>query len=181
MEGRDVKAAIVIMGVCGVGKSSVGLALAESLSATYIEADAYHPPENIAAMSAGVPLTDAMRIPWLEKLGDAAETARAKDNVVVACSALKRSYRDLLRRRVGRIKFVYLQGDRDLIAARLNQRSDHFMPTTLLDSQIDTLEPPMPEEQALYIDISGSKDQVQSDVDTAVKSYLAEFDETKSH
>ncbi|AML52150.1 hypothetical protein RC74_13480 [Falsihalocynthiibacter arcticus] len=174
----DLNAAFVIMGVCGVGKTSIGQALSVSLPATYIEADTYHPPENIAAMSAGIPLSDAMRIPWLESIGEAAEYARAKGHVVVACSALKRSYRDLLQSRIGCVKFVYLHGERDLIADRLKQRSDHFMPTTLLDSQIETLEPPTPEEHALFVDITGSKDQVQNDVENAVRAYLATSNET---
>ncbi|MGR3541179.1 MAG: gluconokinase [Hasllibacter sp.] len=144
--------AILVMGVSGSGKTSVALALADRLGAAFVEADDHHPPANVAAMSRGVPLTDAMRRPWLEAVGDAVARCRAARPVVVACSALKRAYRDVLRRRAGPLDIVHLTAPRALIFARMAARRDHFMPAALLDSQIADLEPPGPAEDPVILD-----------------------------
>ncbi len=149
--------ALIVMGVSGVGKTTVAQALAERIAGRYIEADEYHPPENIAAMAAGTPLTDAMRQPWLERLADAmrqARTSQPDTAVVVACSALKRSYRDILRAQNPEAIIVYLAADPDVIRARITARTDHFMPPSLLESQLATLEPPAPDEACVTVDAS---------------------------
>ena len=148
----------VVMGVSGCGKSTLGRALAERLGAAYVEGDELHPPENVRAMSEGRPLDDAMRAPWLDAVGDAAEAARREGPVVVACSALTRAYRDRLRARVGRLGFVFLDPSRAALEARVASREGHYMPASLLQSQIDTLEPPGPDEGAVRIGDSGHAD-----------------------
>ncbi|RYG91536.1 gluconokinase [Loktanella sp. IMCC34160] len=130
---------IVVMGVSGSGKSTLGVALAHALGATFIDADDLHPAENVAHMAAGRALTDAMRWPWLDRCADA--MAQAGD-VVLACSALRRAYRDRLRAGVAGLRLVHIEATPDLTAARMADRAGHFMPTTLLDSQFATLEPP---------------------------------------
>jgi gluconokinase len=133
---------IVIMGVAGCGKSSVGEALARRLRIAYRDGDDLHTAANVAKMRAGVPLTDDDRWPWLDAV---AACLRDQAPVVVGCSALKRAYRDRIRS-AGIVRFVHLAGSRDLIAARMAQRSGHYMPLTLLDSQFATLEPPDADE-----------------------------------
>lgn len=142
---------LVIMGVAGCGKSSVGEALATRLAIRYRDGDDLHPAENVARMRAGVPLTDADRWPWLDRV---AATLRAEAPVILGCSALKRAYRDRIRAGAGGpVTFVHLSGSRDLIAARMAQRTGHYMPLSLLDSQFATLEPPGPDE-AIIVDIA---------------------------
>lgn len=132
---------IVVMGVSGCGKSTLGRALAEELGFGFLEGDDFHPPANVARMAAGMPLTDAMRWDWLRDLGRAA--GRQRDaGVVVSCSALKRSYRDLLREAAGPVRFVFPDLPREVVAARLLDRKGHYMPPGLLGSQFDTLERP---------------------------------------
>lgn len=146
---------VVVMGVSGSGKSTVGRALAAALDQPYVEGDDLHPPENVARMAAGIALTDADRQGWLEAVGDElAGAARQGRGVVVACSALKRSYRDRLRGAAPGVRFVHLHGARDLLQARLAARTGHYMPPTLLQSQLDTLETPAGDEQALSLDIA---------------------------
>ncbi len=141
------------MGVCGTGKSTVGVMLAERLGAAFLEADDFHPPANVEKMRGGTPLTDEDRWPWLDAMAAALdEVARGGRNAVVACSALKRRYRDrLLGGHAVGARIVHLHGDEDLIAARLRARPGHFMPPTLLASQIATLETP---EDRILADIS---------------------------
>lgn len=137
----------MVIGVSGSGKTTLALRLARELGAVFLEGDRYHPPENIARMKARQPLTDAMRWGWLEALGDAAAAERrAGRQVVLTCSALKRSYRDLLRDRAGPLAILFLDGAPEQIAARLKGRRGHYMPPDLLASQIATLEPPGPDE-----------------------------------
>lgn len=137
------------MGVSGSGKSTLGAALADVLNATFIDADDLHPARNIAQMAGGAPLTDAMRWPWLEACGAA---MAEQDRVVLACSSLKRSYRDLLRAQVDGVQFVYPHITHDVIRARLDARAGHFMQAGLLDSQFDTLDEPARDEDHIRID-----------------------------
>ncbi|WP_299427205.1 gluconokinase [uncultured Shimia sp.] len=149
--------ALIVMGVSGVGKTTVARALADRIGGRYIEADEFHPMENVAAMAAGTPLTDAMRQPWLERLAIAmrqARTSQPDTPVVVACSALKYSYRDILRAKNPEAIIVYLKADPDMIRARIEARTDHFMPPSLLDSQLAILEPPAPDEACVPVDAS---------------------------
>lgn len=144
----------VVMGVSGCGKSEVGQRLAASLGVPFLEGDAYHPAANVDKMAAGVPLTDADRAGWLGTLKDEIAAAHARnEGLVLACSALKRRYRDLLREADPDLHFVHLDGARGLIAQRMLARTAHFMPTSLLDSQLADLEPLGPDEQGLRVDI----------------------------
>lgn len=143
---------VVVMGVSGCGKSTVGRLLAQHLDMPFIEGDELHPPHNVALMAAGIPLTDEDREGWLEAVG--AVLARSPAGAVASCSALRRRYRDRLRRQVPGLCFVHLHGARTLLEQRLGQRQGHYMPASLLDSQLRTLEPPAPDEQALELDIA---------------------------
>lgn len=153
MRGMDEKAkgtAWVVMGVCGCGKSEVGARLAAALGVPFIEGDAYHSAQNVARMSAGIALTDADRHGWLHALRD--ELARARQGgIVLSCSALKRAYRDILRG-AGDVRFVHLVGERALIEARLRARPKHYMPASLLDSQLQALEPLEEDEAGITLD-----------------------------
>src|SRR6266513_2522014 len=131
------------MGVAGSGKSLIGAAFARALGVEFVEADEYHSPENVERMSRGIPLTDDDRALWLRSLAKRIRKASdAGTGLVVSCSALKRSYRDILRAGASDLRFVFLKGDRALIAERLRGRALHFMPASLLDSQLATLEEP---------------------------------------
>ena len=146
---------IVVMGVSGCGKSTVGRLLADGLNLDYIEGDDLHPPENVARMVAGVPLTDADRQGWLQALAQRLADARAQGRgLVLSCSALKRSYRDVLRTGAPDVRFVHLHGTRELLTARMLDRPGHYMPPSLLDSQLATLELPGADEEALSFDIA---------------------------
>ncbi|GAB4064480.1 gluconokinase [Ancylobacter sonchi] len=145
---------VVVMGVCGCGKSSVGAALAARNGWAFVEGDELHPPANVARMAQGQPLTDADRHGWLATIGERlAEAARAGDGLVVSCSALKRAYRDQLAAASPRVMFLHLAGDRALIEARMAARAGHFMPLSLIDSQFATLEPPGADERAVTLSI----------------------------
>ncbi len=148
------------MGVAGSGKSSAGRALARRLGWSFIEGDDFHPPQNVAKMSRGDPLEDADRLPWLDRLCEAAagELAAGR-SAVIACSALKKSYRERLRVGEGDVQFVYLRGSFDRIAGRLRAREDHFMKEALLASQFDALEEPAAGE-AFVVDIDPPVDQI---------------------
>jgi gluconokinase/shikimate kinase len=152
---------LVLMGVSGCGKSTVGGVLAGRLGWDLGEGDDLHPPENVAKMAAGHPLTDEDRWPWLERVADwIRERTDAQRPGIITCSALKRSYRDVLRGE--HVVFVYLRGTKEQIAARLALRHGHYMPSSLLDSQFATLEEPTPDEHPLVIDI-GPAARVQAD------------------
>jgi gluconokinase len=145
------------MGVSGSGKTMIGTSFAQALAIDFVEGDAFHPAENVERMSAGIPLTDENRAEWLRLL--AARLRQAKDSgegLVMSCSALKRSYRDILRAAAPGLRFVFLQGERNLIAERLAARRGHFMPPSLLDSQLDILEEPSPDEDAWVCDVRQS-------------------------
>nr|MCA0805313.1 gluconokinase [Rhizobium sp. T1473] len=150
---------VVVMGVSGCGKTSVGKLLASYLGHRF-EGDSRHPPANFEKMTAGVALTDADRWPWLETL--AAELAAA-DDTVISCSALKKSYRDLFRDRAGKsITFVFLQGTRTTLASRMNSRKGHYMPPSLLDSQLATLELPTRAVDVVTIEIDKPLERIVS-------------------
>ncbi|WP_341486903.1 gluconokinase [Pararhizobium sp. A13] len=152
------KGLIIVMGVSGCGKSSIGERLADQLGLPFVEGDSLHPAENIAKMSAGIPLDDGDRWPWLEIIGKRLETARAT-GIVVSCSALKRAYRDRLRQAAcERLAFVYLKGPRDILLNRMTERPGHFFKASLLDSQLATLESPEGEAGVVTVDITPSPD-----------------------
>ena len=145
---------VVMMGPCGCGKTTVGRLVADGLDAEFLEGDSFHPGENRTKMMAGEPLTDTDRWPWLNSIAEHAASAAASGKpVVVACSALKRTYRDRLASSGADTVFVMLDGPKDLIHARLVARPDHFMPPSLLESQLETLERPSLDENAIVVDI----------------------------
>ncbi|WP_309104118.1 gluconokinase [Microbacterium sp.] len=141
---------IVVMGVSGTGKTTFGSALAAEMVMVFVDGDDLHPPANVAKMSAGIPLEDLDRIPWLEAVG----AVLSSGGTVVACSALKRKYRDALRGFAPSVRFVHLRGMPSLIASRASSRIGHFMPPALVQSQLDTLELPEPDENVLELDIA---------------------------
>ena len=152
---------VLIMGVSGSGKTTIGALLAGRLGWTYAEADDFHPAANVAKMSAGHPLTDADRWPWLEAIGRWIDERRAAgESAVVTCSALKRSYRDVLRKDRPEVHVVYLDGSHDLIAGRMVTRQGHFFQAGMLDSQFADLEPPAPDEDILSVPIDGTPPDV---------------------
>ncbi|HSW21578.1 MAG TPA: gluconokinase [Burkholderiaceae bacterium] len=156
---------VVVMGVCGSGKSTVGAAIALNLNATFLEGDEFHPPDNVARMAAGIALTDGDRQGWLQALGAQLGNARREERaVVLSCSALKRSYRDILRQQASDLALVYLAGTPELLAQRLAGRSGHYMPPSLLASQLATLEPPQADEHALTLDIARAPQAIVQDV-----------------
>jgi gluconokinase len=158
-----MNAPIVVMGVSGSGKSTVGAALAQRLRVPFADADDFHPPANIAKMIAGQPLDDDDRYPWLEAIG--AWLAGHCDGGVMSCSALKRKYRDQLRRHCPTVEFLHLSGTPQTIAARQASRPGHFMPASLLASQFATLEPLQSDERGITID-------VDQDIDSIIQTYL---------
>ena len=156
----------ILMGVSGSGKTTIGARLARALGSEFVEGDDLHPPENVKRMTAGIPLTDDDRRGWLLAIAARLrEAKRARIGLVVSCSALKRSYRDLLRS-VGEteVRFVYLAGSRALLAERLAQRRGHFMPPSLLESQLSILEEPSPDEGAWVCDIRQAPDAIVADL-----------------
>ncbi len=152
---------VVVMGVAGSGKTTIAGLLAARLGVEYAEADRFHSAANIAKMSAGTPLTDADRAPWLAAIRDwLSDQADAGRPGVVTCSALKRAYRDELRTARGRVRFVHLTGSPELLAERMAHRSGHFMPTSLLPSQLATLEPLAPDEDGVTVDVAASPEEI---------------------
>jgi carbohydrate kinase (thermoresistant glucokinase family) len=145
------------MGVSGCGKSSVGLQLAGALDVPFLEGDTYHSYANVAKMTAGVPLTDSDRADWLQALHQQIHDARERGaGLVLSCSSLKRRYRDLLRSADPELRFAHLAGPREVIASRMAARKDHYMPATLLDSQLAALEPLQDDEAGIVLDIGKS-------------------------
>ena len=147
--------AIIVMGVSGCGKSSVGEKLAEALHLPFIEGDALHPAANVEKMSKGIPLTDEDRMPWLDLIGERMKASLENgEGIIVSCSALKRIYRDRLRTAAGgKLFFVYLEGSKALLTKRMGERKGHFMPVSLLESQLATLETPRGEQGVVTVDI----------------------------
>lgn len=158
---------VVVMGVSGSGKSTVGAALAQRLRVPFADGDDFHPAANIAKMSAGHALDDADRYPWLEAIGE--WLAKHHDGGVMSCSALKHKYRDQLRRHCPDVVILYLSGSHEVIRRRQASRPGHFMPATLLDSQFATLEPLGPDEAGVAIDVDQS-------IDAIVDEYVAQSD-----
>lgn len=161
---------VIVMGVSGSGKSSVGSAVANALGVPFIEGDVLHPQSNVRKMASGIPLTDEDRWPWLDKIG--AELAKAEQGVVVSCSALKQTYRDRLRRAVdGPLAFIFLDGSLEVLRDHMGKRTGHFMPLSMLDSQLATLEPPTGEALVLRQDVA---EPVADIVEASVK-WLSEI------
>ena len=151
----------VVMGVSGSGKSLIGATFANALGINFVEGDQYHPAENVERMSRGVALTDADRVDWLRALAARIREAKeAGSGLVMTCSALKRSYRDILRAAAPELQLVFLQGPRGLIAERIANRRGHFMPPSLLESQFATLQEPSPDEHAWVCDIRQSPEDI---------------------
>lgn len=158
---------IVVMGVSGSGKSTVGAALAQRLRVPFADADDFHPPANLAKMTSGEALDDDDRYPWLEAIGE--WLAGHPDGGVMSCSALKRKYRDQLRRHCADVEFLHLSGTPEVIGRRQASRPGHFMPASLLASQFDTLEPLASDERGISID-------VDQNIDAIIESYIAATD-----
>ena len=163
--GEKTVSALVVMGVSGSGKSTIAERLAERLGWRYEDADRFHPPGNVAKMSAGHPLNDDDRWPWLQAIADEIDrVGDAGGHAVVACSALKRAYRNVLVHGRKDVRIVFLNGTQDLIAGRLNARKGHFMPPRLLASQFRTLEPPTPDENPVTVSIDATVDAIVEDI-----------------
>jgi gluconokinase len=160
---------ILVMGVAGTGKSMIAGRLAAALGGVFIEADVYHSHDNVERMRRGVGLTDDDRWPWLAAVAEAALGADRRP-VIIACSALKRSYRDFLRARIGTFPILYLAGSRELIGERLARRQSHFAGGSLLESQLQTLEPPTEDENVVYLDIRLSPEEIVADAPARLNS-----------
>jgi gluconokinase len=163
--GSETPCALVVMGVSGSGKSTIAEHLAARLGWRYVDGDLFHPPANVAKMSAGHPLTDEDRWPWLRAIAaEIDRLAAAGTRAVVACSALKHAYRDILVHGRDDVRIVFLDGAKDLIEKRLAARKGHFMPPGLLDSQFKTLEPPQPSERPITVSIDVSVDGIVDNI-----------------
>lgn len=162
---------VIVMGVSGCGKSSVGQALAEAIGGSFVDGDDFHTPQNIDNMANGIALTDEDRLPWLSTINAFLRTADVNQGAnVVACSALKRSYRDVLAEQIP-VFFVHLAGTFDLVEARSKARENHFMSVDLLKSQFDTLEPLASDEWAVTIDIDNPLERVVDQALAAVRDH----------
>jgi gluconokinase len=155
---------VIVMGVSGCGKSTIGEPLAARLGVPFLDADEFHPPANVAKMAAGSPLTDADRQPWLELLN---EKLRALPDAVLACSALKKSYRQTLSNGIADCRFAYLRGSIELIQSRLADRKHRYMPASLLESQFATLEPP---QEAIEVDIRHSVEDCVAEIQVRLQA-----------
>jgi gluconokinase len=161
----EAPCAVILMGVAGSGKSTIAEGLAARLGWRYEDGDTFHPASNVAKMSAGIPLTDEDRWPWLQAIADEIDrVCAAGERAVVACSALKRAYRDVLVHGRDDVRIVFLDGTKQLIADRLSQRKGHFMPAGLLDSQFKTLERPGADERAVTVSIDAPVATIVADI-----------------
>ena len=159
--GHSANTAIVVMGVSGAGKTTIGTLLAARLGRALLEGDGFHPHSNIVKMRSGVPLDDADRMPWLDAIAAAIDAARREGRqLVVTCSALKRTYRDVLAGSHDDVLFVYLRGGRSLVAERLASRAGHFMPPQLLESQFAVLQEPDAGEASIVVDIEDAPERI---------------------
>jgi len=164
-EASKLPCALIVMGVSGSGKSTIAASLAERLNWVYEDGDRFHPASNVAKMSAGQPLTDEDRWPWLQAIADEIDrVCESGGHVVIACSALKRAYRDVLVHGRDDVRIVYLKGTQSLIADRLARRKGHFMPPGLLDSQFQTLEPPAADENPITVSIDALVETIVEDI-----------------
>ena len=162
----------VVMGVSGSGKSTVSTLLAAKLGWQFQEGDALHPRKNVEKMSGGTPLTDADRIPWLRRIAQKIDAWRARgESGIVTCSALKRSYRDIIIGDRPDVRLVYLKGRQDLIQRRLAARHDHFMPPTLLDSQFESLQEPSPDENPIVVDVDGEPAKIACEIAQRLRKF----------
>jgi len=169
-DADKIPCALIVMGVSGSGKSTIGEALAERLGWGYEDGDKFHPASNIAKMSAGQPLTDEDRWPWLQAIADEIDrVCEAGEHAVIACSALKRAYRDILVHGRSDVRIIYLKGTQELIASRLALRKGHFMPPGLLASQFKTLEPPGTDENPVTVSIDAPVEAIVDDIVTQLK------------
>ena len=169
--GTNLPCALVVMGVSGSGKSTIAEHLAARLGWKYVDGDLFHPPANVAKMSAGHPLSDEDRWPWLQAIADEIDNVcAASPRAVVACSALKRAYRDILVHGRDDVRIVFLDGTQGLIAKRLTARKGHFMPPGLLDSQFKTLEPPQPDERPITVAIDAPVEAIVDDIIRQLKA-----------
>ncbi|CAM4032596.1 gluconokinase [Vibrio neonatus] len=161
MEGKS----IVIMGVSGSGKSTIGELLAARLSAKFIDGDDLHPKSNVIKMSSGTPLNDDDRAPWLERINDAIFSIYSKNETCVfVCSALKKNYRDAIRCGNEKVRFIFLDGSQELVLERIRMRNSHFMKSDMLASQFAILEKPVDEDDVITIDISMSIEEMLDDI-----------------
>jgi gluconokinase len=164
-DSSQTPCALIVMGVSGSGKSTIAEKLAERMGWRYEDGDRFHPASNVAKMSAGHPLTDEDRWPWLQAIADEIDRAcKAGEHLAIACSALKHSYRDVLVHGRDDVRIVYLRGTQELIAGRLTERKGHFMPPGLLASQFKTLEPPGPDENPLMVSIDAAVEEIVDDI-----------------
>ena len=162
---RPSSTVIVLMGVSGSGKSTIAAELVDRLGWTFAEGDAMHPPENIERMAAGIPLTDADRAPWLRRITDWIRgRLEAGENAIVTCSALKAEYRDELRSAGPGVRIVYLRGNPATLVARQSARRGHFMPASLMRSQLETLEEPGPDEGVLTVDVAAGPAEIATTI-----------------
>ena len=173
---------LVVMGVSGCGKSTIGAALAAAMGLNFIEGDTLHPPRNVALMAAGTPLTDADRAGWLGIIADRlAQAHSAGQGLVVSCSALKRRYRDQLRAHCPGLQLLHLRGGREQLMQRLQARSGHYMPASLLDSQLDTLELPAADEHALCFDVGLPAAQITAEASSLLRRSAATRAPLRAH
>jgi gluconokinase len=162
---KEIPCALVVMGVSGSGKSTIAEKLAERLGWRYEDGDSFHPASNVAKMRAGHPLTDEDRWPWLQAIADEIDrVCKAGERAVIACSALRHAYRDVLVHGRRDVRIVFLRGTQALIADRLAMRKGHFMPAGLLDSQFKTLEPPEASERPVTVSIDASVETIVEDI-----------------
>jgi gluconokinase len=156
---------VIVMGVSGSGKTTVAVLLAAALGCQFREGDELHPRANVEKMSAGTPLTDADRLPWLQRIAGEIDGWRARgESGVITCSALKRSYRDILIGDRPDVTLVYLKGSHEVIRQRMAARHEHFMPVALLDSQFAALQEPTPDERAIVVDVGGAPDEIATEI-----------------
>lgn len=169
---------IVVMGVSGSGKTTIGTALCIATNAVFCDGDDLHPLENIEKMAAGVSLSDDERVPWLNLVGEKLQlTQNSGKSIVMACSALKYSYREIIRNYVPNVIFVFLDGPKELLEQRLSSRNHAYMPASLLVSQLETLEPLVPSEKGIRIDIT----LIPMDAVSSIISYLSHEANTSAH
>ena len=164
---------LIIMGVSGCGKSTVGERLGARTRIPFIEGDTLHPPRNVALMAAGTPLTDEDRAGWLDDIASRFGALNADAGLIISCSALKRKYRDRLRAACPDLRFIHLHGDKTLLEQRLQYRTGHYMPPSLLTSQLQTLEPPSSDEPAITLDIALPTDQLVEQIEQQLHLHIA--------